>query len=65
MDGWIFWTLAVTSAVLVGMGKGGLPIVGMLGVPVLSLAISPVTAAGLLLPIYVLSDLFGIWAYRR
>ena len=65
MDGWIFWTLAVTSAVLVGMGKGGLPIVGMLGVPVLSLAISPVTAAGLLLPIYIVSDVFGIWAYRR
>lgn len=61
----MFWTLAVTASVLVGMGKGGLPIVGMLGVPVLSLAISPVTAAGLLLPIYIVSDVFGIWAYRR
>lgn len=65
MDGWLFWMLAVAAAVLVGMGKGGLPIVGMLGVPVLSLAISPVTAAGLLLPIYIVSDVFGIWAYRR
>jgi uncharacterized membrane protein YfcA len=39
--------------------------VGMLGVPVLSLVISPVTAAGLLLPIYVVSDIFGLYAYRR
>jgi uncharacterized protein len=65
MDGWMFWTLAVTAAMLVGMGKGGLPMVGMLAVPLLSLVISPVTAAGLLLPIYVVSDLFGIYAYRH
>ncbi len=65
MDGAFFWGLALIAAVLVGMGKGGLPIVGMLGVPVLSLAISPVTAAGLLLPVYVLSDMFGLYAYRH
>lgn len=65
MDGALFWTLAVLAAMLVGAGKGGLPVVGMLGVPVLSLAISPVTAAGLLLPIYVLSDAFGLYAYRH
>lgn len=60
-----FWVAAVIAAMFVGMGKGGLPMVGMLGVPVLSLSISPVTAAGLLLPIYVLSDAFGLWVYRR
>lgn len=65
MDGAGFWALALLAAALVGMGKGGLPVAGMLGVPVLSLAISPVTAAGLLLPIYVLSDMFGLYAYRR
>ena len=65
MEGPVFWTLAVLAAALVGAGKGGLPVVGMLGVPVLSLAISPVTAAGLLLPIYVLSDVFGLYAYRH
>jgi uncharacterized membrane protein YfcA len=65
MDGIFFWTLAVLAATVVGMGKGGLPVVGMLGVPILSLAISPVTAAGLLLPVYVLSDMFSIYAYRR
>lgn len=65
MDGVIFWGLAGLASVLVGMGKGGLPVVGMLAVPVLSLVISPVTAAGLLLPVYVLSDMFGLYAYRH
>ena len=64
MDGGFFWTVAVLAALLVGMGKGGLPVVGMLGVPVLALAISPVTAAGLLLPVFVISDMFGLYAYR-
>ena len=61
----LFWLAAGVAAVLVGMSKGGLPVVGMLGVPVLSLMISPVMAAGLLLPVFVVSDMFGLWAYRR
>ncbi|MDI3336673.1 sulfite exporter TauE/SafE family protein [Defluviimonas aestuarii] len=65
MEGGLFWTLAVIAASLVGLSKGGLPVVGMLGVPVLALAISPVTAAGLLLPVYVASDMIGLIAYRR
>jgi uncharacterized membrane protein YfcA len=65
MDGGFFWTVALLAAVLVGMGKGGMPVVGMLSVPVLALAISPVAAAGLLLPVYVVSDMFGLYAYRH
>lgn len=65
MEGAYFWALAALAAATVGAGKGGLPIVGMLAVPILSLAISPVTAAGLLLPVYVVSDMFGLYAYRR
>lgn len=65
MDGTAFWGAAVIASVLVGMGKGGIPLVGMLGVPVLALVISPVAAAGLLLPVYVVSDMFGLWAYRQ
>jgi uncharacterized membrane protein YfcA len=63
--GIFFYTMAFVAAVLVGASKGGLPIVGMLGVPVLALATSPLHAAGLLLPIFVVTDLFGLWAYRR
>jgi uncharacterized membrane protein YfcA len=64
MEGPIFWTLALFAAALVGAGKGGLPVIGMLGVPVLALAVHPVAGAGLLLPVYVVSDIFGLWAYR-
>lgn len=65
MDGMLFWSLALLAAITVGLGKGGLPAVAMLSVPILSLVINPVTAAGLLLPVYVVSDVFGVWAYRH
>lgn len=65
MDGLWFWVAAVVASALVGAGKGGIPVVGMLSVPVLSLVIPPVMAAGLLLPVYVVSDIFGLWAYRQ
>lgn len=65
MEGTVFWIVAGLAAVLVGLGKGGLPVVAMLSVPLLATVISPVAAAGLLLPIYVVSDIFGLWAYRR
>jgi uncharacterized protein len=61
----LYWALAVIAAVLVGMSKGGLPLVGMLAVPVLALETPAVTAAGLLLPVYVVSDVFGLYAYRH
>lgn len=56
---------AIPAAILVGLSKGGLPVVGMLGTPILALAVSPVTAAAILLPIFVVSDIFGLHAYRR
>ncbi len=65
MSGLEFWGVALIAAMMTGMGKGGLPIVGALVVPFLSLVISPVVAAGLMLPVYVLSDGFGLYAYRK
>lgn len=65
MEGTAFWSAALIASALVGLSKGGLPMLGMLSVPVLSLVISPVTAAGLLLPVFVVSDLFGLWAWRK
>ena len=60
-----FLLAAIPAAILVGLSKGGLPVVGMLGVPLLSLVISPVESAALLLPIYVITDMFGLYAYRH
>lgn len=60
-----FWAVALVAAALVGMSKGGVPMVGLLAVPVMALVMNPVLAAGLLLPVYVVSDIFGVWAYRH
>ncbi|CAM3176471.1 sulfite exporter TauE/SafE family protein [Paracoccus nototheniae] len=59
------WALAVVAAIAVGLSKGGLAMVGIISVPLMSLVMSPVQAAGMLLPIYVISDLGGLIAYRR
>lgn len=63
-DFW-FWVLAVIATFCVGASKGGLPGVGILAVPILAQAISPVVAAGLLLPIFIVSDVYGLWLYRK
>jgi uncharacterized membrane protein YfcA len=61
----VFMIVAALAALLVGLSKGGLSMLGALGVPVLALVTSPVTAAALLLPILVVSDMAGLWSYRR
>lgn len=64
-DPW-FYLLAVPVVCLVGLSKGGfLSNLGILGVPLLALAISPVQAAAIMLPILILMDAIAVWAYRR
>ncbi|MEO6078339.1 MAG: sulfite exporter TauE/SafE family protein [Steroidobacteraceae bacterium] len=60
-----FFLVAGLAALLVGLSKGGLTMAGALGTPLLAMVISPVKAAALLLPIFVVSDWFGLYAYRR
>jgi uncharacterized protein len=64
-SGTLFLICAGLAAIFIGLSKGGVPMIGMLGVPILALVISPLRAAALLLPIYVVTDMFGLWAYRR
>ncbi|MBN9887780.1 sulfite exporter TauE/SafE family protein [Salipiger abyssi] len=59
-----FWIAAGMATFFVGMSKGGLPMVAMLGVPILSVFIPPAAAAGLLLPMYILADLYAVWLFR-
>jgi uncharacterized membrane protein YfcA len=61
----LFFLVAGVAAFFVGASKGGLPMVGVLGVPLLALVMPPVAAAALLLPVYIVSDMVGLWAYRR
>ena len=49
-----------TAAFVVGLGKGGLAMMGMLGVPIMSLVMSPIRAAAILLPVYVFSDAVAV-----
>jgi uncharacterized membrane protein YfcA len=65
MEGTTFWAVAIIASTLVGLSKGGLPVVAMLSVPLLTLVMPPVAAAGLLLPVYIASDMFGLYAYRH
>jgi uncharacterized membrane protein YfcA len=51
--------------IILGVSKGGFGAVGILAVPLLSLVISPIQAAGITLPILVASDVIALPSYRR
>lgn len=57
--------LFALAALIVGASKGGLASAGALAVPILSLWMDPLQAAGTLLPIYIVSDVVGVWLFRR
>ncbi|WP_143535674.1 sulfite exporter TauE/SafE family protein [Roseisalinus antarcticus] len=61
----LFWFAAVAAALFVGAAKGGLPMIALLSVPNMSLVMSPLQGAALLLPVYLISDAYGIWIYRH
>lgn len=57
--------LFLLASLIVGASKGGLASAGTLAVPLLSIWMDPLTAAGVLLPIFIVSDVVGVWLYRR
>lgn len=62
----LFYAAALPAIAIIGLSKGGfLSGLAILGVPLLSLVISPVQAAGILLPILIAMDAVGVWAYRK
>ncbi len=63
-DPW-FYAAAVPAMIVLGLSKGGFSVIGMLTVPLLSIAISPVQAAGITLPILILSDVVAVSSYWR
>lgn len=61
----LFYAVAVPAVLLFGIAKGGFGGgLGVASVPLMSLVVSPVQAAGILLPILCLMDLLSLWAYR-
>jgi uncharacterized membrane protein YfcA len=47
------------------LSKGGFAGVGALGTPMLALLVGPVEAAAIILPILIVQDVVGVWAFRK
>jgi hypothetical protein len=61
----VFYILAIPAVFIFGISKGGFGGgLGILAVPLLSLIVSPVQAASVLLPVLCVIDLIGLRAYR-
>ncbi|MEH3040814.1 MAG: sulfite exporter TauE/SafE family protein [Sphingomonas paucimobilis] len=65
IDDPFFYFVAVIAVAMQGMAKGGFAGMGALSMPLLALAIDPVRAAAILLPILIVQDVVGVWAFRR
>ena len=61
-----FYAVAIPAVLIFGISKGGFGGgLGIAAVPLMALAVSPAVAAGILLPLLMLMDAIGVWAYRR
>lgn len=61
-----FYLAAVPAVLIVGISKGGFGGgLAVVAVPLMSLAIAPPQAAGIMLPVLCVMDIFGVWVYRH
>lgn len=63
-DPW-FYAVAAIAVMLVGLGKGGFAGLGSASMPLMVLVIDPISAAAILLPLYIVQDAVGVWAFRK
>lgn len=65
IDDPFFYAVAIPAVVFVGLSKGGFGgAMALFGVPLMALAVSPVQAAAILLPILILMDVVSLWSWR-
>lgn len=57
--------LIAVVAALVGMAKTGLQGAGLIGIPVLAIVFGGKASTGILLPILIFADLFGVYYYHQ
>ena len=61
----LFYFCAIPAVLIFGLAKGGFGGgVSVISVPLMALAVSPVQAAAILLPILVVMDAVAIWSFR-
>ena len=60
-----FYLVAVPAVVVLGLSKGGFTGLSSLAMPMLSLVISPVRGAAIVLPVLIVQDWVSVWAFRR
>jgi len=60
-----FYFVAIPAVIVLGLSKGGFTGLSSLATPMLSLAISPVRAAAIVLPLLIVQDWVSVWAFRR
>ena len=60
-----FYLVAVPAVILLGLSKGGFTGLSTLAMPMLSLVISPIRAAAIVLPVLIVQDWVSVWAFRR
>jgi uncharacterized protein len=61
----LFYLAAVPAVILLGLAKGGFSGIGVLAVPLMTLAVSPVQAASITLPILIVQDAVSVWVFRK
>ena len=61
----LFWASAVIAVIITGISKGGFGGLALFAVPLMALTISPIQAAGIMLPILIVMDWISLWAYRK
>lgn len=60
----VFYFAAIPAVIMVGISKGGFGgSIAILGVPLMALVISPIQAAGIMLPILILMDFIAVASY--
>lgn len=66
-DSWTIASIALVaiSVLLYGFSKTGIPVAGVLAGPVLAATLGATTAAGFILPLLLVGDLFALARYRQ
>ncbi|HKY82478.1 MAG TPA: sulfite exporter TauE/SafE family protein [Sphingobium sp.] len=61
----LYIACAILAVTISGLGKGGFAGLGMLSMPVMAQGVNAIEGAAILLPILVVQDAVGVWAFRR